>query len=420
MKTVKEAQAIILEHVSVLKAENVPIESSLGRILAEDVSSNRNHPPYDMSAMDGYAVRHVDIKNAAKASPAILSIVDDIRAGVEPICAIKSNEASRIMTGAAVPEGADTIVRVEDTDCDGTKVKIFVPASKGTDIRRLGENLRKGDLVLSRGIDIGAAQLGILAMVKKAAVPVHRKPKIAIISTGDELEGLTEKFNERKIPDANSYTAMAQALSAGAEPVILGIAGDSKEALRKKLLEGLEYDGLIVSGGVSVGHHDFVRPTLNELGIDMLFWRVAMRPGHPFAFGLRGKTPVFALPGNPVSSMVCFEEFITPAIRKMVGAGAVFRKTIKARLTEDVSDKRGRVHFMRVVLEYTPDGYSARLTGSQGSAILMSMAAAHGLLVMPSHSEILKKDSIATVQLLNYSSGPSGFQHESDIPEEEA
>ena len=175
-----------------------------------------------------------------------------------------------------------------------------------------------------------------------------------------------------------------------------------------------------MSGGVSVGHHDFVRPTLAELGIDMLFWRVAMRPGHPFAFGLHGKTPVFALPGNPVSSMVCFEEFITPAIRKMTGAASVFRKTIKARLTEDVKDKKGRVHFMRVVLEYTPDGYSARLTGSQGSAILMSMVAADGLLVMPSHSEILKKDSIATVQLLNYSSGPSAFQHESDIPEEEA
>src|SRR3990170_895932 len=168
MKTVKEAQAIILEHVSPLKTENVPIESALGRILAEDVSSNRNHPPYDMSAMDGYAVRHVDIKGATKSSPAVLSIVDDIRAGVEPVCAIKKGEASRIMTGAAVPSGADTVVRVEDTDHDETKVKIFVPAREGTDIRRLGENLRKNEPVLSRGIEIGAAQLGILAMVKKS------------------------------------------------------------------------------------------------------------------------------------------------------------------------------------------------------------------------------------------------------------
>ncbi|MDH4226223.1 MAG: molybdopterin molybdotransferase MoeA [Deltaproteobacteria bacterium] len=417
MKTITEAQELVLSHVTASKAENVALLDSMGRVLAEDVQSNRNHPPYDISAMDGYAVKFSDIKGATKDKPAILKIVDDIKAGAEPKCSVEKGQASRIMTGAPVPKGIDTIVRVEDTDCNDTEVKIFTEWPRESNLRKMGENLKTGDTVLKAGTDIGPAEVGILAMVKKAEVKVHKKPRIAILSTGDELEALTEPFNERKIPDANSYTVLSQLRAAGADPELIGIAKDSPESLREHLKKALTYDGMVVSGGVSVGHHDFVRPTLTELGIDMLFWRVAIRPGHPFAFGVtKDNKPVFALPGNPVSSMVCAEEFIIPAVRRMTGAKKAFRRTVRARLTHEVKDKRGRTHFMRVKLEKTPNEYLATLTGSQGSGILMSMVEADGLMVMPKDADHLIKGCIVTVQLLNIY-GADSFQEIPDINE---
>jgi molybdopterin molybdotransferase len=368
MKTVKEAQNIILANVDRLEAEDVSIMEALGRVLAEDITSNRDHPPYDISAMDGYALRYGDVKSATKANPAELTLVDDIRAGMEAKTPVKEGAAARIMTGAPIPQGADTVVRVEDTDTSGDKVKIFDPAKKGANVR-------------------------LIAMVKKSGVPVYKKPSIAILSTGDELEGLDESFDERKIPDANSYSVMAQLQRLELKPELLGIARDTRAELEDKLKKGLGYNILIVSGGVSVGHHDFVRPTLKALGIEMLFWRVALRPGHPFAFGV-GEAPsgtapgmagsrkrlVFGLPGNPVSSMVCCEEFIVPAVRKMMGAKSLYRSTIEARLSKEVKDKLGRLHFVRVRLEKTPDGFVAHPTGPQGSGILMSMVSADALM----------------------------------------
>ena len=414
MKTIREAQEIILGHTRRLEAETVPLEEALGRVLAEDVASNRDHPPYDISAMDGYAVRSEDIESASRKEPVVLEVVDDIRAGAEPACDVKSGQASRIMTGAPVPAGADTVIRVEDTDCDEKRVKIFVPAREGANIRRLGENLRKGERVLKSGTEIGPAEVGILAMVKKAKVNVYRRPRVAILSTGDELEGLDEPLDERKIPDANSYTVMAELQAIGVEPVLLGIARDTRESLEEKLRQGLDYDALIVSGGVSVGHHDFVRPTLAALGIQMHFWRVAIRPGHPFAFGTGKDILVFALPGNPVSSMVCCEQFVIPAMRRMLGAKKLFRRTVSATLAEDVKDKKGRIHFMRVVLEQSDGGLVARLAGSQGSGILMSMVNADGLLIMPAECELLRKGTPVVVQLLHH----TPFQEEPGITTE--
>jgi molybdopterin molybdotransferase len=286
MKTIKEAQNIILANVDCLEAEEVSIMEALGRVLAEDVTSNRDHPPYDISAMDGYALRYGDVKSATKANPAELTLVDDIRAGMEAKKPVNEGEAARIMTGAPMPQGADTVVRVEDTDTSGDKVKIFDPAKKGANVRLRAENLKEGDTVLREKTELSPAEVGILAMVKKANVRVYKKPSVAILSTGDELEGLEEPFDERKIPDANSYSVMAQLQRLELKPVLLGIARDTRAELEDKLKEGLGYDILIVSGGVSVGHHDFVRPTLKALGIEMLFWRVALRPGHPFAFGV--------------------------------------------------------------------------------------------------------------------------------------
>ncbi len=407
MKTVREAQDYILERTGVQGVEEVSINNALGRGLAQDVFSNRNHPPSDISAMDGYAVIASDLLGATKDNPAILEIIDDIRAGVDPKCAVSSTKTSRIMTGAAMPEGADTVIRVEDTDCNGTHAKIFIESKKGANVRLFGENLKVDDKVLDAGTEITPACVGILAMVKKTKVTVYKRPRIAILSTGDELEGLDEPFDPKKIPDANSHTVMASLQAAGVEPVMLGIARDTPESLAEKLTEGLKYDALIVSGGVSVGHHDFVRPTLKKLGVEMHFWRVALRPGHPFALGMTtDNKPVFALPGNPVSSMVCCEEFIVPSVRKMMGLKNLFRRTISATLSEDVKDKKGRVHFMRAfVADNDADdggsGYTARLTGSQGSGILMSMVEADGLLIMPASNDFLKAGSIVRVQPLH-------------------
>ncbi|MCK5237818.1 MAG: molybdopterin molybdotransferase MoeA [Deltaproteobacteria bacterium] len=412
MKTVKEAQEAILEHTLLLGEEEVPLHESLGRILFSDITSNRFHPPCDISAMDGYAVRFADIDGATKEKPAVLKIVDDITAGSMPKCEVKSNEASRIMTGAPIPEGADTVIRVEDTDCNESEAKIFVPSPIASNIRGKGENLKEDELVLTKGTSIGPPELGTLAMVKRAMVPVYKRPSIAVLSTGDELEALDEPLDPMKIPDANSHTVIATLRSIGFEATNIGIARDTKDGLINKLKEAMDYDIVIVSGGVSVGHHDFVRPTLKELGVTMQFWRVALRPGHPFAFGTGDNTLVFALPGNPVSSMVCTEQFIVPSLRKSSGAKKLFRPTVKATLKGDIKDRIGRLHFMRATVSSTDKGYEAELTGSQGSGILLSMVKADALIIVPEDKDKITEGSTVTVQLL-YS---NNFSKTSGLP----
>ncbi|MDQ6959807.1 MAG: molybdopterin molybdotransferase MoeA [Mariprofundaceae bacterium] len=412
MRTVTQAQEIILQHVQCLDAESVPIERAMGRVLAEDVVSNRNHPPYDVSAMDGYAIRFADAKGATKDSPVTLKVIDDIRAGSAPKCPVCAGEASMIMTGAPVPEGADAVIRVEDTSRRSHKgrhdkqehpeaVDIRAEVPSGDNIRLMGENLKMGDIVLNEGAAIRPAEVGILSMVKKADVQVYRWPTVAILATGDELEALDEPLNPEKIPNSNTYSTMAQIQALGIEPVLLGIARDTREHLEEKLRQGLQYDVLIVTGGVSVGHHDFVRPTLQELGIAMHFWRVAMRPGHPMAFGTGLKTKVFALPGNPVAGMVCAEEFVVPAIRKMAGFARLYRLTVEAIVSKDVKDRAGRMHFMRARLTGEGNDLRVESVGAQGSGILMSMVHADALMVVPADCSGLAKGERVRVQLLN-------------------
>jgi len=410
--SVSEAQACILKHVSTQETELVSLHASLNRVLAEDVKANRNHPPYDVSAMDGYAVRFADIAEAIKDAPVRLNVVEDIRAGQLPQVKVLQGRAARIMTGAPTPEGVDTVIRVEDTDGDDEYVSILIAPKQGTNIRPLGENLRNGAVMLTKGTLITPGVLAILAMVKKQEVPVFARPSVAILSTGDELEALEEPIDENKIPDANAHALYAQCKSLGIEATLLGIAHDNPIELRAKLAEGLKYDVLLASGGVSVGHHDFVRPTLDALGITMHFWRVAMRPGHPLAFGTsENSTAVFGLPGNPVSSMVCFEQFVAPALRSMMGHEKRFRRTVKARLAHDLKDRAGRAHFVRVMLSRDADGYVATSTGAQGSGVLMSMAMAEGLMMIPAESENLMAGDVVTVQLLQ----GMAFQKEADL-----
>lgn len=404
------AQQCILQHTLALGVESVRLEQSLGRVLAEEVRSNRDHPPYDVSAMDGYAVRAADLT----VLPSRLTVVEDIKAGAMPTMAVLPGQCARIMTGAPMPHGADTVIRVEDSQPLGhDAVQIMLAAAQGTDIRRQGENLRTGAVVLKAGIEITPGVLGILAMVKRSEVSVSVRPRVAILSSGDELEGLNDAYDANKIPDANSYTLMAQVQALGLQPTLLGIARDDPIELSKYLMRGLDFDVLLISGGTSVGVYDFVRPTIEALGIEMHFWRVAIRPGHPIAFGTTPSTRVFCLPGNPVSSMVCFEQFVLPALRDSMGYLRIFRRTITARLAQSVKHRAGRTELIRVTLHRDHQGYVATPTSSQGSGVLLSMAYADGLLILPKDSLGSAAGEEMTVQLLD------GTVHQADSRLEE-
>ncbi|MEW5902827.1 MAG: gephyrin-like molybdotransferase Glp [Pseudomonadota bacterium] len=396
--TVAAAQRCILETSRTLGMERVPLQQALGRVLAEGVCANRDQPPYDVSAMDGYALRSADVAQV----PAVLEVIEDIKAGDMPQHTLQAGQCARIMTGAPLPQGADAVLRVEDTQllADG-RVRIDVRVPARNDIRDRGESMRDGEMILPVGTSITPGVVGLLAMVKAAQVMVYRQPRVAILSTGDELEGLDDPFDANKIPDANSYALMAQVQALGIEPVLLGIARDEPQHLREMLQRGLQFDVLLVSGGTSVGVHDYVRPTLEALGVQMKFWRVAMKPGHPMAFGVAPLTWVFGLPGNPVSSMVCFEQFVLPALRSIQGHAPRYRRTLTAQLTHAIKHKPGRSEFVRVTLRREGGDWLATSTGAQGSGMLRSMAQAHGLLVVPAASAGLPAGEAVTVQLLD-------------------
>lgn len=412
---VSAAQRCVLEEVGTLGVETVRLEQSLGRVLAEDIRANRDLPPYDVSAMDGFAVRSADLADGSVE----LVVVEDIKAGDMPTKAVQAGQCARIMTGAPVPQGADAVVRVEDSETlsDG-RVRFIKAAPSGMDIRLRGEGMRNGEVVLAAGTEITPGVIGVLATVKCAQFRVYRRPRVAILSTGNELEGMDEPVDPDKIPDANSYALMAQVQALGVEPVLLGIARDDPAELERYLRRGLEYDVLLVSGGTSVGVHDYVRPTVEALGVQMKFWRVAMKPGHPLAFGVLQRADgavsmVFGLPGNPVSSMVCFEEFVVPALRRIMGHAQLHRRTVSARLAHPVRMRPGRTEFVRVVLSRDAQGYVATSTGNQSSGALLSMARADGLLIAPSDSKGLAAGETVTVQLLD----GADFQNETGYRE---
>ena len=395
--SVENARNCVLESVGRLDAEPVRLEQSVGRVLAEDVRANRDLPPYDVSAMDGYALRSADLAKL----PATLAIIEDIKAGDLPTKILSPGQCARIMTGAPVPQGADAVIRVEETlALPDNRVQINAAVKPGNDIRVQGEGMRNGEVVLTAGTEITPGVVGVLATVKSAHVQVHRRPRVAILSTGNELEDMDDPVDPNKIPNSNSYALMAQVQALGIEPDLLGIARDDPAELEEYLQRGLRFDVLLVSGGTSVGVHDYVRPTIESLGVQMKFWRVAMKPGHPLAFGTTASSVFFGLPGNPVSSMVCFEEFVAPALRRMMGHARLYRRTVTARLTHGIKHQPGRTEFVRVMLAKDEGGYAATSTGAQGSGMLLSMARADGLMVVPAESAGIAAGSIVTVQLL--------------------
>ena len=387
MLTVPQASERILADLRPLAIERVPLLDALGRVLAADIISPITLPPWTNSAMDGYAVMAADLDAVAPGRPVRLPVVETVVAGAFATRALRRGEAIRIMTGAPLPEGADTVVRVEDTNGEATNVEIRDARDARRNIRPRGEDLHEGDVVLSRGAVLGAAQIGVLASVGAGAVDVFRRPRVAIIGSGDELVDL-DRFHDalagRKIVSSNSYTLHALVRAAGGEPINLGVAADTPEALRTLLERTGGSDLIITSAGVSVGELDYTRVALEQLGADMRFWKVRMRPGAPLGFGMLRGIPWLGLPGNPVSAMVTFELFARPAIRRMLGHERLFRRPIEVTLEEPVSIGARLMHFLRAIVTPHDDGRSyARLTGPQGSGILTSMARANALLVIP-------------------------------------
>lgn len=380
--TPAEAARLIVSHARPLPPEERPLGAALGLVLATDVVAPLDLPPWTNSAMDGYACRTADVR-----PDAVLQVVETIVAGQFPTRPLGPGEATRLFTGAPLPADADCVVRQEDTTRDGDRVTIHDARDAGKNTRRAGEDVRKGETVLRAGVALGPARLALLAAMAHWPVAVHRPPVVAYLSSGDELATLDHRddiLSGRKIANSNAYALEGLIRESGAVPRYLGLAADTRESLRTLLERGLDADVLVTTAGVSVGEHDLVRDVLGELGFEILISRVRLRPGAPLGFGLRAGQPWVGLPGNPVSTMVTFELFVRPLIRRLLGHALPFRRTIPVVTAEEIALGPRLQHFLRVVL--TDDAGPlprARLTGPQGSGILSSMARADALLIVP-------------------------------------
>ena len=396
MLTVEGALEGILSRVGPLSVERVDIMGALGRVLAEPIVSRATIPPWANSSMDGYAVRAQDTNG----EPVELAIVGRIIAGAMPSRPLRAGESMRIFTGAPLPEGADAVVPQEDVAADDRRVTVRGRIAPGAYVRPAGEDVRTGDLVVKPGGVVGAAEVGLLATLGYSQVRVYRRPRVAILSTGNELADLGTQPGPAQIPNTNTYSLMAQVIEAGGEPINLGVAPDQLEAITERVRWGLAAaDVLVTSAGVSVGELDLVREALERSGAELHLWQVSMRPGKPITFGTRDGRPVFGLPGNPVSAMVTFELFVRPALRRMAGADVIDRPRIRARALDRIANPGSRRGYLRVTL--TPDGlsYGARLTGDQGSAILRSMVLADGLAVVAPDTTIAAGEAVDVIVL---------------------
>jgi molybdopterin molybdotransferase len=398
-----DALRTILAAIEPLVPETCATGDALGRVLAEPVLAPRTLPPFDVSAMDGYALRAADLARAGNDAPVALPVAFEVAAGARSDRPLEPGAVARIFTGAPLPPGADAVVRQEDVVREGDRARFTIPVSAGEHVREAGEDVRAGETVLEPGARLGPGPLGMLASLGRTVVAVHRRPRVAILSGGDELIEPDGDPAGGRIVASNSYSIAAQCREAGAEPTYLGIARDTPADLERVLRAGLWADVLVSSAGVSVGDRDYVRPVLEQLGCELVFWGVEIKPGFPLVFGRfaeRGPL-VFGLPGNPVSAMVTFEEFVRPALRRLAGHRALYRPRIEAVLGETLRKGAGRLHLVRVRLERKDGRVVARSTGSQSSGVLRSMALAHGLLVFPAAATTLAEGTPVQVRVLD-------------------
>jgi molybdopterin molybdotransferase len=403
--SVEEALERILSRIGVLGDEQVPLGRALHRVLAEPAVANLDLPPWPNSSMDGYALRSADTRAASASAPARLAVAGRVAAGQVAARSLVPGEAFRIFTGGPLPEGADSVIPQEDVTVEGDRLLIPRAMAVGDYVRPRGEDVRAGDHVLEPGRFLGAAEVGILAALGRSQVRVVRRPRVGILSTGDEIVDLGGRLGPGQIPNSNTYSLMAQVREAEADPVSLGVAPDRQADIEGRFQWGLGCDLLISSAGVSVGEHDFVKSALGQLGAEQHLWLVNMRPGKPIAFATipsAGKhaLPVFALPGNPVSAMVTFELFVRPALRRLGGHSRLLRPVIQARAEAPIANPGRRRGYLRVTLNTDgAGGYGARLTGEQSSGILRSMVAADGLAVVPGDTTIAPGDPVPVILL---------------------
>jgi molybdopterin molybdotransferase len=417
MISVEEALDKVLSCVEVLQPERKPILDCLGQVLAEDVYSTIDIPPLDNAAMDGFALRVEDTRDANESSPRYLVVVGEVAAGSMPAKEVAPGTAIRIMTGAPLPEGANAVAKFEDTDevsrkssgKDSSRIGILCQAKKGLNVRHRGEDVAKGELVLKKGRVLRPQEIGALAALGRSTALVVRRPIVTILATGDELISVDQPLPPGKIYNSNTYTIAAAVSRYGGIPKVLGIGHDSVQSLTEKIDEGLDADMLITSGGVSKGDYDMVKDVLAEQG-QIGFWTVCMKPGKPIAFGVinkakgrkERKVPHLGLPGNPVSSMVTFEQFARPAILKMMGKEILAKPTIRAIIDDDIASTDARRVFARVMVTSRGGQYHASITGPQGSGMLTSMVKANGLAVIPENSNGAKAGEVVEVQMLDW------------------
>lgn len=377
--SVDEARALILSSVAALGSETLGLRDALGRVLAEAVDADRLIPPVDNSAMDGFALRSED----AAAPPARLRVVDEIAAGARPSRKLGPGEAARVLTGAPLPEGADAVVMQEVTRREGDTLEVLEAVQRGEHVRRAGADVSPGMRILEPGRALRPADIGMLSALGRTQLSAVARARVAILATGDELVEPDRLRADGRIVSSNSYGLQAAVLDAGAEPVLLGITRDEPDAIAESFRRALRCDVVISTGGVSVGDRDWIKSVLADLGGDMRLWRVRMKPGAPLAFVTLEGRPVFGLPGNPVSTLVTFEQFVRPALLKMMGRREIFRPVERVRLAQAYSKPAGRAHFVRVELERGEGLPVARVSTDQSSGVLLSMVHADALVFVP-------------------------------------
>ncbi len=403
MISVEEALARILSEISPLSVMQMPLPVSSGLVLAQDIVAQEDIPPFANSAMDGFALLSRD-SQPKDGQPPRLRISGGVAAGYVADHAVEEGTAMRIMTGAPVPEGADSVIQVELTRSEGPDsewVEILEAVSPGNNIRPAGEDMLRGQTVLQQGSEIGPWEIGVLATLGWANVPVIRRPRVAILGTGDEVIDVNEPLRPGKIRNSNSYLLEAAVRRVGAVPHRLGVARDTVESLREKFSEAIQYDLIITSGGVSVGDFDLVKNIMAEQG-QINFWRINMRPGKPVAFGHIHGVPLLGLPGNPVSAAVTFELFSRPVIRKMMGHTRLVRPQVDVVVEDGVSDHAMRRHYVRARVEWRDGRFIAHTTGNQGSHIMTSLLNVNALVIVPEGGVELHPGDSAKAMMLDW------------------
>ena len=395
MISIESAQRITLSRTSMLPVEEVPLLQGLGRIIAEDVHAPWDIPQSDNSAMDGYALSSLSPERKQWV------VSDFIPAGSVRTTPVAPGAAVRIMTGAPIPPGCDTVVPVEEVEQAPDGIRLIGEVTPGSHIRKQGEDIRVNDLVISAGTLLRPQEIGLLVSLGRTGVSVYRRVRVAILATGDELLDMGAAPASGRIINSNSYSLAAQVLEAGGEPLLIGIAADTGESTREKIREGLQADMLISTGGASVGDHDFVKKSIQDLGGELLFWKVNMKPGKPVAFAILGGKQVFALPGNPVAAMVAFEMFVRPAMLRMMGHSRIFRPVVRAILSEQMANRGDRPHFIRVRISLEHGIYTASSTGNQSSANLASLTKGNCLLKLDPNTTIAAGSS-AEITVLDH------------------